>query len=241
MKSEGFSDLHQHVLWGLDDGPRTPDQMYALLARDMQEGIRLVFATTHAYPKTRPFDLSLYWTRLEEANVYCESMGWPLQVLPGCEIRYCSAVADHLAAGDLPSLGGSRRVLIEFGRDVSLHQIRDAADKLYRVGFLPVVAHVERYPCLARAPRQAMALREEYGLLYQMNCDTVLRPRGLREKRFVHRMLGAKAIDAIATDAHDLSARPPRLRAAYQKIARAYGVRYAGRLIRLGWRIATPE
>ena len=50
MKSEGFADLHQHVLWGLDDGPKTPEQMHALLRQNVEERIRLVFATTHAYP-----------------------------------------------------------------------------------------------------------------------------------------------------------------------------------------------
>ena len=34
MREEGFSDLHQHVLWGLDDGPQTPEQMRALLAQN---------------------------------------------------------------------------------------------------------------------------------------------------------------------------------------------------------------
>ena len=64
MKSEGFADLHQHVLWGLDDGPKTPEQMHALLRQNVEERIRLVFATTHAYPKLCPFNLSLYRERL---------------------------------------------------------------------------------------------------------------------------------------------------------------------------------
>ena len=45
MREEGFSDLHQHVLWGLDDGPQTPEQMRALLAQNVQSGISLLFAT----------------------------------------------------------------------------------------------------------------------------------------------------------------------------------------------------
>ena len=102
MKADGFSDLHQHVLWGIDDGPRTPEQMQALLRQDMEEGIRLVYATSHAYPQERAFNYALYRERLREANAYCKSQGWPLHVLPGCEIHYCPAVADHLAAGKLP-------------------------------------------------------------------------------------------------------------------------------------------
>ena len=240
MKPKGFADLHQHVLWGLDDGPQTPEQMRALLEQNVQEGIRLVFATAHAYPKLRAFDLALYRERLCEANACCESEDWPLRVLPGCEIRYCSSVPDLLAAGRLPTLGDSRRVLIEFDSDVSPVEIAEAADRLYRAGYSPVLAHVERCRCLLHSAERALEMREEYGLIYQMNCETVLHPHGLREKRFVQRMLKERAIDAIATDAHYALRRPARMREAYQKIAGEQGG-YAKQLVSLGWQIAGEE
>ena len=231
MREEGFSDLHQHVLWGLDDGPQTPEQMRALLRQDVEEGIQLVFATAHAYPKLRAFNLALYQERLAEANAYCESKGWPLRVVPGCEIHYCPAVPDHLSAGRLPTLGYSRHALIEFAPDVSPAEIGEAADSLYRAGYRPILAHVERYRRLIRSPKRAMALREEYGILYQMNCNTVLYPRGLRTRYFVWRMLRERAIDLIASDAHDANARPVQMRTAYKCIAERYGTAYARRLM----------
>lgn len=238
MKAENFADIHQHVLWGLDDGPKTVEQMHALLQQDVSSGISLVFATAHAYPRTQPFDLALYRERLEEANAFCKGQGWKMRILPGCEIHYCDSVPDLLAAGRLPALGGSRHVLIEFDLTAALSQIGEAADDLYRAGYHPVIAHVERYRCLARSPRRAMEMHEEYGLVYQMNCETVLRPAGIWQRQFVRSMLAAQAIDAIATDAHDTVLRPAQLRAAYQQIAQEYGADYAERLVHLGQDIA---
>lgn len=235
MKADGFSDLHQHVLWGIDDGPRTPEQMQALLRQDMEEGIRLVYATSHAYPQERAFNYALYRERLREANAYCKSQGWPLHVLPGCEIHYCPAVADHLAAGKLPTLGNSRRALIEFNTNVSASEIGEAANKLYCSGHPPVLAHVERYRSLLLFPERAIEMREEYGLLYQMNCETVVQPRGFIERRFVRKMLEECAVDAIATDAHDVVNRPAHMKNAYRKIAREYGKDYAQQLVCMGW------
>jgi protein-tyrosine phosphatase len=234
MKPNGFTDLHQHVLWGLDDGPRTREQMYALLRQDAEEGIHLVFATSHAYPKFRAFDMALYRERLREACEYCGRNRLPITVLTGCEIHYCTAVPDHLAAGKLPTLGNTRRVLIEFDPYVSLSEIGEAADRLYCSGHPPVLAHVERYRCLLRSPERAADMREEYRLIYQMNCETVLRPRGFTERRFVRRMLEARAIDAIATDAHDVTRRPARMKEAYKKIAEEYGTGYADTLVSMG-------
>lgn len=241
MKSDGFADLHQHVLWGLDDGPQTSEQMRALLRQDVEEGIQLVFATAHAYPKLRAFDLALYRERLAEANACCESEGWPLRVVPGCEIHYCDSVPDLLTAGKLPALENSRHVLIEFAPDISLAEIGEAADRLYRTGYTPALAHVERYQRLVCSPERAMDMREEYGLLFQMNCETVLHPRGFRERRFVSWLLKAQTIDAIATDAHDAIHRPARMKAAYQKIAKEQGMDYAERVVSLGLKLMGEE
>lgn len=234
MNTAGLVDIHQHVLWGVDDGPKTPEQMYALLRQDMEEGIHFVFATAHAYPQRCPFDLTLYRERLSEANDYCRSMGWPLRILPGCEIFYSSAVPDLLACGKLPAMGGSRYVLIEFMPNVSPDRIRDAADSLYRAGYLPIAAHVERYHCLTGAPQKAMDIRDEYGLMYQINGSSVLFPGHFRKRRFVRAMLAARMIDFIATDAHDVIVRPVRMQSVYQKIEREYDEKYAGQLFFAG-------
>lgn len=232
-RSRGFTDLHQHVLWGIDDGPKTAKQMYAMLELAVKDGVERIAATSHAYPKTQPFDLELYRSRLEEANAYCVRRGWPLRLIEGCEIHYCDSVPDLLVAGKLPTLGGSNYALIEFDDDVEPQQIGLASDRLFRVGFRPVIAHVERCRKLLRSPKRAMELREEYGLIYQMNCETVLLPFDFLERRFVRLMLHAQAIDLIASDAHDTRNRPTCMRETYQELCAQYGRSYARRLFYL--------
>ena len=78
-----------------------------------------------------------------------------------------------------------------------------------------MLAHVERYRCFAWWPTQALRFREETGALMQVNASTLMRPRGLAEKRFVRTMLRHRAMDAVATDAHGNPARPVNLRQAH--------------------------
>ena len=204
-----------------------------MLELAVEDGVERIAATSHAYPKTQPFDLELYRSRLEEANAYCVRRGWPLRLIEGCEIHYCDSVPDLLVAGKLPTLGGSNYALIEFDDDVELQQIGLASDRLFRVGFRPVIAHVERCRKLLRSPKRAMELREEYGLIYQMNCETVLLPFDFLERRFVRRMLHAQAIDLIASDAHDTRNRPTCMRETYQELCAQYGRSYTRRLFYL--------
>ena len=42
----------------------------------------------------------------------------------------------------------------------------------------PILAHTERYTALARHPKAALTLREEFGLAYQVNCSTIIDPKG---------------------------------------------------------------
>lgn len=232
-----FSDMHQHVLWGVDDGPHSEQAMQDLLEQNAQEEISLVFATSHSDPQLRPLDLALYRKRLKEANAYCKKRGLNLRVVPGCEIFYRPSAADLLTEGKLLPLGNSRFVLVEFGELVTIQQLQDAADKLYRVGYSPVFAHVERYRCLKRSPKKAMQLREDYGVTFQMNCHTITNPHGFMEQLFVYRMLKAHAIDVIATDAHDTVHRPACMKAAYQAVANLCSERYVRELTRFGQKL----
>ena len=200
--------------------------------------MRLVYATAHAAPGLRRFNAELYRERLKEANAYCRKRDWPLRILSGCEMYYSPAAVDALLEGRIPTLGGSLYVLIEFSEDVSAARIGKAANSLYRAGYRPILAHAERYRCLVRSPARSMAVRDEFGLLLQINCETVLRPRGFFRRRFVRTLLWEQAVDVLASDAHDASRRPVQMRNAYRKIAREYDARYAKRLVHLGWRIS---
>lgn len=232
-----LSDIHQHVLWGVDDGPHQEQAMLDMLEQNAQEGVSLVFATSHSDPQLHPLDLTLYRKRLKEANAYCKQKQLNLRVVPGCEIFYRPSIADLLPEGKLLPLGDSRFVLVEFGENVTIQQLQDAADKLYRGGYSPIFAHVERYRCLKRSPKKAIQLREDYGITFQMNCHTITHPHGFMEQLFVYRMLKAHAIDVMATDAHDTVHRPVCMQAAYQAVANLCSERYARELTRFGQKL----
>lgn len=239
--SGSLTDLHQHILWGLDDGPDSPDGMFRMLELAADDGIGLIAATAHAYPAVRPFDIDLYQSRLREANDFCARHALPLEVCEGCEIHYADAVPDLLRAGRLPTLASSRYVLIEFNDYATFTRMEDASDRLFRAGYQPIIAHVERVHCLRHAPRDAIQFREECSFLFQMDCDAVLRPRGMAERRFVRRMLEAQAIDLVASDAHDTDRRPVCMRKARRMIAKEYGVGYARMLVSRGWELLNYE
>lgn len=237
MSEAAFSDIHRHLLYGIDDGPRTPEQMYMMLRQDVSQGIETVYATVHSNALLRPNGLKLYQQRLNEAREYCERSSLPIRIQPGCEIRYFDSAADLLAKGALLPLGNTRYALIEFNFSATPEQIGQAADSLYSAGFTPVVAHAERIGCLLYSPKRAIELKERYDLYYQVNCESVYDPRGFFQRRFIRRLLSEQAADAIATDAHDPASRPVNMKTAYDAVCQRYSKDYADRLTGFGQRI----
>lgn len=213
---EGFIDLHQHVLWGLDDGPRTPEEMHNLLRADAKDGIRMIAATSHALPGIRPFDLDLYDARLREAQAYCDVNQLPIRLICGAEIRYTSSAVSMLLDKRIPTLGDSEYVLVEFWHSVDRKTFAQAIDSLFRNGFIPVVAHVERYALFYTEMNFVLSLKSDYEVYYQVNCDFLLQNLNFFMRLRRQQMLKRGIFDMISTDAHNTITRPPRMNEVYK-------------------------
>lgn len=230
MMNSGFTDIHQHVLYGLDDGPSSPEKMHQVLRRDAEEGIVRLLATPHVTPGVYPFDWEQYRVLLAEAQSFADSENLGITLYEGAEILYTDQTGRFLQEGRIPTLAGTDRVLVEFSPDIRYEKLCEALDRLLCCGYVPVVAHVERYECLTRHSARMFELRENYDVLFQMNCQTVIHCEGFFKKRFVKKMLQAGMIDALGTDAHNVTSRPARMQEAFAALCEGYGEEYARRL-----------
>ncbi len=220
----GFVDVHHHVLYGMDDdGPRTREDMHAMLHLAAEDGITTVFATSHVSPGIRQFDYPKYLARLEEANAYCAQNGLELTVLPGAELLYTPLTGELLRNGNVPAMGGSHCALVEFLPAASLKEIREAVAALARSGFSAIIAHAERYPALVRNLEAAMELKRDYRTLFQVNASLFIGSRGFRLNRFRKHAVTEGLIDFVASDAHNVSSRRVNMAEGYKRVAELYG------------------
>lgn len=225
-----FMDVHCHVLYGMDDGAKSRKMMYAMLRRAASEGITRIVATPHVTPGVHRFDREQYAQAIQEAVEYCRVEGLGISIYEGCEVLYTRQASRLLGEGKIPTLAGTERVLVEFSPDIRYEELCDALDDLQHNGFLPVIAHVERYRCLVVRPSRAEKIKQQMNIYFQMNCNTLLVKKGFFERRFVKRMLKKQLIDALGTDAHNTTSRKAQMQAAWRAVKREYGASYATRL-----------
>ena len=85
-----FADVHHHLLWGVDDGPKTFEETQQMIYEMVQEDVQYVIATVHATPGRVRFPAETYFKHLRQAQQWCTAKGLEVMIYPGSEIFYTS-------------------------------------------------------------------------------------------------------------------------------------------------------
>lgn len=221
----GFTDIHTHFVYGVDDGARTAQDMRAMLDEAHAQGVAAIFGTSHAEPGMKPFDYETYQAHLEEARQYCDEMGYDMTLCSGAELLYTPAMDAWIQERKLITLGDTNRVLVEFVPDVEGREMELMLDMMADRGYRPILAHIERYECMKGA--FPFRLKEQYDVQFQVNCRTVVETTGFFRRRKLNQWLKSGIIDYVATDMHNMTSRPPMMRKAYEELRKQYGRAYA--------------
>lgn len=226
----GLVDIHSHFLYGLDDGAQSNTEMEAMLDTYYAQGVSEVVATVHMEPGLQPLPLEAVEQRLDEARQYCKSRNYDFRLYCGAEVLYSPVLEQYMYNHCLPTLANSRQVLLEFLPNISFKTMEKAVCMLENNGYQIILAHVERYPCLAQK-ENAYRLKQISQVLFQMNAGTILDDIGILKGYRIQKWLREDMIDLIASDAHNITSRSIRLQEAYVKIHRLYGKEKADKLL----------
>ena len=159
----GFTDYHAHFVYGVDDGAQTREEMYAMLDAAAADGVRHLFATSHSTPGMERFPQEVYDRHLALARAYCTQKGYDLKLEHGSELLYTPAAGYAAAQHQLLTLGDTDWVLLEFVPNITAKEMEAALREITGAGYRILVAHIERYPCLAQHGLLAR-LHEQYAL-----------------------------------------------------------------------------
>lgn len=229
----GFVDIHSHILFGADDGAETAAVSESLLDMAYRDGVRGICCTPHYYnpmvarPKV-PVGIDesyAYLVRLA-GEKYSDMRLWL-----GNEIFYHHGCIDELSAGRCRSLGGGRYVLVEFFPDEDKKKIKASLASLIGSGYIPVLAHVERYSELAGNVSEVRSLHEN-GTVISVNARSVVGDHGRACRHFILKLMKAGLVGIVASDAHDTDERNPILSDAYALVCDKLGESEADAMFR---------
>lgn len=222
-----YIDIHDHLLFGVDDGSPDLETSVRLLKKAYDQGAEGIILTPHR--RYGMFECPRE-TVDERIGQLREAMGdTPLKLYPGCEYHVCSDIAEDLKEGRIHTLADSDYVLTEFSHSMRYSDILRYVDLLIRSGYTPVIAHAERCPYLVSDDDQVDDIRSR-GALIQLNAGSVLGYEGRAAARTCKRLLKQRLADVIAGDVHDDDERCDRMAECYRYVSRRYGGEYADEL-----------
>lgn len=202
------TELHFHLLPGVDDGPTDDAEAVDLARLAVQDGTGRVVVTPHV----RLTDLDALAERTARLRAVLRDAGVELELCPGGELApddvasLDQAQLDRLAHG--PPDG--RWVLLEAPLFSGARPLESAAEELRGRGFGVLIGHPERSPVTPDSVIRGQVAR---GAVLQLNASSLTGSHGgeARRKGFALARSGLPFV--LASDAHS-SARPPQLTAA---------------------------
>lgn len=219
---EGYIDLHNHSMCGVDDGAQSLEDSLAMLRMAYEDGVRTIVLTPHAHyrrGRATPEEIRMKTALLQEQiRESCPE----LLLYPGNELYYDSNMPDKIEYGEVCRLADSNYVLVEFSPGVDYSFLKNGFHEILCLGVMPVLAHVERYSCLQEKKGRIEELWE-MGVYFQANVAGVLGETDGREKKFLKRLLQKGYLTFIASDAHDTKERAPLLNKCASYVAKKYG------------------
>ncbi len=225
-----LADLHHHFVYGLDDGAKSLTLMRQMIDAAYEQGVSDLVATPHATPGLEQFHYDRYLRHLGEARDWIDRNGYDINLYTGCEIYYTDDAARLLNEGKIPTIGGTRYVLVEFSPSAPIDRLRQAAHALGSAGYQPIYAHVERYACLSNMDYME-ELHDDLEIVLQVNCSTAM-DRGFFSGRWFRKAMKLDLIDLISSDAHNVTTRRCKMLKCYETLKADYDKDTALRLCR---------
>lgn len=227
-------DLHSHLLPGIDDGAPDLEAALAMARAAVAAGITHSVLTPHFQPGRFDNEIDDVGARLLAFRAALAEHGIPLAVAVAGEVRAGPEAMAWAEAGALPLLGrldGQPLVLLEFAHE----QLPPGSEKLVawlvRRGVRPLVAHPERNKAVVRR-LDAIAPLVAEGALLQVTADALCGGFGPLPQARAIELLERGWVSVLASDAHNLVRRPPRLEPGRQAAAAIVGEAESWRLVR---------
>jgi protein-tyrosine phosphatase len=218
-------DTHCHLLPGLDDGPRTPEESLDLAESLVRDGIDRVLCTPH-YSAQFPTSHAEAADRLRELTPALERAG--LATVLAAEVSPGHAVSAPLEELRARAIGG-RYLLVEVLRDTPAAFFGSVFARLEEISLVPVFGHPERCRALQRSGRLADRILRDGGLL-QVVAPSLIGRFGEEASAAAWRLVDTGRAALVASDAHGTRRRSCHLGDAAGLVASRLGATAADEL-----------
>ena len=220
-------DLHCHILSGMDDGAKSAEESLAMAEMAIADGITHVVATPHSSNEYR-FDFAAVQRAAAELQ---NAVGTRLILATGCDF--------HLNPENLAALKKDATafcihqkdyLLVEFNEFSIPPGIDQIIYEIQLAGVWPVITHPERNAIMRTQPERFERWVRN-GCYAQVTGGSLTGTFGPGAQQTSLAWIARGLVHFVASDAHNTTGRPHKLRAAYEVVRAEFGKEKAEALL----------
>jgi protein-tyrosine phosphatase len=215
-------DLHCHLLPGIDDGSPDLETSLEMARIAVDDGITTIFCTPHIYPGLYENTGPDIQRRVAQLQTIFRDKGIALDLSYGADVHLVPEINEGLRTGRVPTLGGSRYLLLEPSHNVRPPRFVESVFALIGAGYTPVITHPERLTWIADHYEDFTQLAKS-GAWLQVTAAALQGTFGKYAQLYAERFVGEGWTAVLATDAHTTNRRAPRMREACRVAERLVG------------------
>lgn len=196
-------DIHSHLIPGIDDGSKTIEETLTLLQEFQDLGYQKVITTPHVmsdYYKNTP---EIIRNGLEEVVKAKEEAGLTIAIEAAAEYNLDADFENLIDQGDLLTFG-ENYLLFELPFFQEPPMLNDIIWKLQTQGYIPVLAHVERYAFWFDNWEKIQEVKDR-GVLFQLNINSLTGHYGPEVKKMAEKLIDNNYINFIGSDCHNMN------------------------------------
>src|SRR5437762_1791287 len=212
-------DVHCHILSGMDDGAKSAVDSLAMAEMAIADGITHVVATPHAN-STHRFDYGRVQQAVAEVQL---AVGDRLKLATGCDFHLSPENIAALKRHAAPfCIHQKDYLLVEFNEFSIPPAMDQTIYEIQLAGLRPIITHPERNAIIRTQPErlEKWIRTGGYG---QVTGGSLTGSFGAAARRAALAWIARGLVHFVASDAHNLTSRPHKLRAAYDVVGAEFG------------------
>lgn len=225
MDKRYYTDLHCHILPGVDDGATDMEETIKMLHKAYEMGVRNIIATPHyacGDKNAAPEQLEKIRRQVEKEAL---KISKHFNISLGNELLWSPDVIQAVKDKKALTMAGSRYILVEFSPNDSYRTIYNGLRSFILEGYIPIAAHIERYEALQNREDRVEEL-VDLGAYIQVNIGSMVGGLFDSHARYLKKLFNKGMIHFFGSDAHDSDFRTCRFAECIDNIKKKVDVDY---------------
>lgn len=196
------TDMHSHLLPGIDDGAADINVSLGLIKGMMDMGYTKLITTPHIMWDMYKNTPDIINQKLELVRTAVKEKGWNIEINAAAEYFLDEHVEGLLKKNEPLLTVSGKMVLCEFSLAFPSHMLKDILFEMQMQGYQPIIAHPERYAYLEHNKEFYQELKEDIGCLFQLNLLSLGNHYGKSVHELANYLIRKGYYDLVGTDLH---------------------------------------